>query len=136
IAALQARSAGVPRGEFVTTVGPVAANQFAERRLPTLTELDAVNRPVYIHAAQGGTRTNSEGKAWLEQRGVTVAADGAIAGPALVMALQALRRELLTPETRRRSALDALEYYARLGITTHRDCGAFHSEAPSGGVAN
>jgi predicted amidohydrolase YtcJ len=136
IAALQARATGVPRGEFVTTVGPVAANQFAERRLPTLTELDAVNRPVYIQAAQGGTRTNTEGKAWLEARGVTVGADGAIAGPALSLAFQTLRKELLTPETRKRTALGALDYYARLGVTTHRDGGAFHADAPSGGVAN
>ena len=49
----------------------------------TLTELDAVGRPVYIQAAQGGARTNSQGKAWLEAKGVMVAADGAIAGPAL-----------------------------------------------------
>jgi len=136
VAELKARSAGVPRGEFITTVGPISANQFAERRLPTLTELDAVNRPVYIQAAQGGTRTNSEGKAWLEARGVTVTADGAIAGPALGLALQTLRKELLTPEARRRTALGALQYYARLGITTHRDCGAFHSEDPAGGVAS
>ena len=136
IAALQQRAAGVPPGEFVTTVGPIAANQLAERRLPTLQELDAVSRPVYLHAAQGGARTNTAGKAWLEAKGVTVAADGAMAGPALGLALQTLRKELLTPETRRRTALGALDYYARLGITTHRDCGAFHSEQPSGGVAN
>ena len=136
IAALRARSMEVPRGEFITTIGPIAATQFAEVRLPTLMELDNVNRPVYLQAAQGGTRTNSEGKAWLESKGVTVAADGAITGPALGLALQTLRQELLTPETRKRSAKTALEYYARLGITTHRDCGAFHSEQPSGGVAN
>src|SRR5213075_3546799 len=134
IAALKARSAGVPRGEFVTTVGPVSAMQFAERRLPTLMELDAIDRPVYIQAAQGGTRTNSEGKAWLEGKGVTVAADGAITGPALALALQTLRKELLTPETRKRTALGALQYYAELGITTHRDCGAFHADQPAGGV--
>src|SRR4029077_18982544 len=40
------------------------------------------------------------------------------------------------PETRKRSAFDALQYYATLGITTHRDGGAFHSDEPSGGVAN
>jgi predicted amidohydrolase YtcJ len=136
IAALKTRSADVPAGEFISTVGPVSAMQFMERRLPTLAELDAVNRPVYIQAAQGGTRTNSQGKAWLEARGVMVGPDGAIAGPALTAALLALRKELLTPETRKRSALDALKYYAKLGITTHRDCGAFHSEAPSGGLAN
>src|SRR5438876_8711923 len=41
IAALKARAARVPAGEFVTTVGPVSAMQFEERRLPTLAELDA-----------------------------------------------------------------------------------------------
>ncbi len=136
IAALNTRSAVVPPGEFITTIGPVSAMQFMERRLPTLTELDAVNRPVYIQAAQGGARTNSQGKAWLETRGVTIAADGAIAGPSVAAALLALRKELLTPETRKRSAHDALQYYAALGITTHRDCGAFHSDGPSGGIAN
>lgn len=136
IAALKARSAEVPAGEFITTVGPVSAMQFAEKRLPNLTELDAVNRPVYIQAAQGGTRTNSQAKAWLEGKGVMVGADGAITGQSLQKALLTLRTELLNPETRKRSALDALKYYLRLGITTIRDCGAFHSEELSGGVAN
>jgi predicted amidohydrolase YtcJ len=65
-----------------------------------------------------------------------VPADGALSGPPLVTALQTLRRELLTPDARKRSALGALEYYARLGITTHRDGGAFHSDEASGGVAS
>lgn len=136
VAALQARSADVPAGAFVTTVGPLAARQFAEQRLPTLRELDAVSRPVYLQAAQGGTRTNSSGKAWLETRGVEVASDGTIAGPSAGRALQALRRELLTPETRRRTALGALQYYAGLGITTHKDSGAFHMEEPAPGIAS
>jgi predicted amidohydrolase YtcJ len=136
IAALQARARSVPAGEFITTIGPISAMQFRERRLPDLTELDAVNRPVYLQAAQGGTRTNTAGKAWFEARGIAAGADGSITGPALQNALRALRRELLTAETRRRTALGALEYYASLGITTHRDSGAFHSEEPSGGIAN
>jgi predicted amidohydrolase YtcJ len=136
IAVLQARSAGVPAGEFISAIGPLSAMQFAERRLPSRSELDGINRPIYIQAAQGGARTNSQGKAWLEARGITIADDGAIAGPALTAALLALRKELLNPQTRKRSAHDALQYYARLGITTHRDCGAFHAEAPSGGLAN
>jgi predicted amidohydrolase YtcJ len=136
IAALKARAASVPAGEFVTTVGPISAMQFDERRLPNLTELDAVGRPVYLQAGQGGTRTNSEGKAWLEARGVTVAADGAIAGQAVGLALQTLRKTFLTPDTRTRTALDALNYYARLGITTHRDSGAFHADEPATGIAS
>jgi predicted amidohydrolase YtcJ len=43
---------------------------------------------------------------------------------------------LLTPETRKRGAHDALQYYAALGITTHRDCGAFHAEGIEGGIAS
>ena len=136
VAALKTRAAKVPAGEFITTVGPISAMQFDERRLPNLAELDAVGRPVYLQAAQGGTRTNTEGKVWLEARGVMVAADGTIAGQAAGLALQTLRKTLLTPETRKRTALDALQYYARLGITTHRDSGAFHADEPATGIAS
>jgi predicted amidohydrolase YtcJ len=137
IAVLKTRAAGVPAGEFVTTIGPLAAMQFDERRLPNLMELDAVNRPVYIQAAQGGARTNSAGKAWLEGKGIMVGADGAVTGQGLNMpALLALRKEFLNADTRKRSASDALQYYARLGITTHRDAGAFHKDEPSAGIAD
>jgi predicted amidohydrolase YtcJ len=50
--------------------------------------------------------------------------------------LRLLREQFLTPATRQRSAADALNYYNTLGITTHRDAGAFQSDAPSGAVAN
>src|SRR5688572_5932666 len=136
VAVLKERAGSVPAGEFITTIGPIAAMQFSEGRLPNLTELDAVGRPVYLQAAQGGTRTNTEGKAWLEARGVTVAADGSITGPATGLALQTLRKTLLTPDTRKRTAFDALQYYARLGITTHRDSGAFHADEPATGIAS
>jgi len=136
VAVLQARSAEVPAGEFVTTIGPIAAMQFPERRLPTLAELDAVPRPVYIQAAQGGTRTNNAGRTWLEARGVEVDDEGTVGRRSVGRALQALRQELLTPEARRRGMLDALRYYASLGVTTHRDSGAFHAEEPAGGIAD
>ena len=137
-----ARAADIPAGEFITTIGPLAAMQLAELRLPNLTELDAVPRPVYIHAAQGGARTNTAGKAWLEARGVVVAAAGAIGGGATgtSRALTVMREQLLTPEIRKRNSLEALTYFAKLGITTHKDEGAFHSDTPSspggGGIAN
>ena len=133
----QERAADVPPGEFITTVGPVTAMQLAELRLPNLTELDEVPRPVFIIAAQGGTRVNSAAKAYLESKGITgIGADGTVAGSGSGASLQLLRRELLTPETRRRSATDALDYYNKLGITTHHDKGAFQSDTPSTGVAN
>jgi predicted amidohydrolase YtcJ len=137
----QSKAAEIPAGEFITTIGPIASMQFPEQRLPNLSELDAVNRPVYINAAQGGVRTNSLGKAWLEAKGVIVSADGTIAAGAAgatgaTLALRLLREQLLTPESRKRNSFEALSYYASLGITTHLDNGAFHSDAPSGGVAN
>src|SRR5689334_18919575 len=116
IAALKARVADVPRGEFITTVGPVSAMQFDERRLPNLTELDAVDRPVYIQAAQGGARTNTQGKAWFEGRGIMIGADGALANNAAGPALLNLRKQFLNADTRKRGAFDALQYYATLGI--------------------
>src|SRR5215471_11574561 len=82
ITELKARTGEVPRGEFITTIGPISAMQFEERRLPNLMELDEIDRPVYIQAAQGGARTNSQGKAWLEPKGVTVGADGTFMGQA------------------------------------------------------
>jgi len=137
IARYQAKVADVPTGEFITTIGPIAAMQFIDEqnpsgRLPTRDELDAIPRPVYIQAAQGGSRANSLAAAWFAPFGVTVSAAGVPSGPAL----QRLREQLLTPETRRRSAHEALRYYTELGITTHGDKGAFHSEAPSNGIAN
>ena len=137
----QAAAAQTPAGEFITTIGPIASMQFPDQRLPNLSELDAVNRPVYLNAAQGGVRTNSQGKAWLEARGVTVSTDGSLAaGPnsanGATLALRLIREQFLTPDARKRTAFDALIYYAGLGITTHLDNGAFHSDAPSGAVAS
>jgi predicted amidohydrolase YtcJ len=138
--AAQLDAAGVPSGAFMTTIGPISAIQFAENRLPTLQELDSVSlsRPIYIQAAQGGTRANSAAKAWLEMRGVVVSAEGVIAGGATgnTLALRLLREQQLTSETRKRNAFDALQYFTTLGITTHGDSGAFHSELPSGGIAS
>jgi predicted amidohydrolase YtcJ len=133
-----ARAEDVPAGEWITTIGPIAAQQFPENRLPVLSELDAIDRPVYIQAAQGGTRTNSLGKALLEAQGVVVAPDGVIAGGATgsALALRLLREQLLTPETRVRTSRDAMQYYNGLGLTTHLDQGAFHSELPAGGIAS
>jgi predicted amidohydrolase YtcJ len=131
----QKRALEVPPGEFITTIGPIAARQFAEQRLPELPELDAIPRPVYIQAAQGGSRANSAAAAWFAANNTGVTVDpttGAVSGPAL----QRLREHLLTPETRKRTAFGALQYFTTLGITTHGDSGAFHSELPSNGIAS
>jgi hypothetical protein len=131
IARYQLASRDVPTGEFITTIGPVAAMQFPEQRLPNLSELDAVNRPVYIQAAQGGARTNTLGKAWFNARGITnIAADGTVGSSSAT--LLALRKEQLTDESRIRTSLGALQYYTTLGLTTHLDQGAFQADTQDG----
>jgi hypothetical protein len=70
--------------------------QFDERRLPNLMELDAVDRPVFIQAAQGGASTNTAGKAWFESKGIMgVNPDGTFMPQAAGLALQTMRKELL-----------------------------------------
>lgn len=130
-------AAGVPTNEFVTTIGPISAIQFAENRLPTCDEMNSISltRPVYIQAAQGGTRANAAATAWFAANAPTVVVNPttcAVSGPAL----QTLRQRFLTPETRKRSAAYALQYFTTLGITTHGDSGAFHAETPANGIAS
>jgi predicted amidohydrolase YtcJ len=140
---LAARAAVVPRGEFITTIGGFHTNHFAERRLPSLTELDAAvpNHPVYVSIGfSGPSATNTLGKAFFERAPlpVTVGADGSIAsGTQSGRALLALRQALLTFEQRKRAALDALTYGAGLGVTTHLDEGAFQAtNTPADGSAH
>jgi predicted amidohydrolase YtcJ len=71
---LRAKAGALPAGEWITAVGGWAPNQFAERRLPTMAELDAAvpNHPVYLQTGfTGPSVTNSKGKAFLDQHGVT-----------------------------------------------------------------
>jgi len=86
----------------------------------------------------GPSVTNSLGQRFFGERGIPVREDGAIAaGEASNRALLALRRELLTPRERRRSALDALRYGLSLGVTTHLDQGAFQAtNTPADGAAH
>jgi predicted amidohydrolase YtcJ len=140
---LAARAADVPAGEWITTIGGFAINQFAESRFPTKDELDDAvpDHPVFLSQSfSGPSATNSAGAAILSANGVNVEADGGIAsggagdtGEALLY----LRQTLLTPETRRRGALDAMTYGAALGVTTHLDQGAFQETGqPSDGAAH
>ena len=140
---LAARAAGVPNGQFITTIGGFHFNQFAERRLPTLAELDEAlpNHPVYVSIGfSGPSTTNSLGRVFFQNAPlpVTVGADGSIAaGTQSGRALLALRQALLDFEQRKRGALDALDYGATVGVTTHLDEGAFQAtNTPSDGAAH
>jgi predicted amidohydrolase YtcJ len=79
---IEARAKTVPGGAFITALGDWNIKQFAEKRLPTLAELDtaAPINPVLINGG-GGTVTNSLGKAFFEGKGVMVNPPGSSPTP-------------------------------------------------------
>src|SRR5580765_7140116 len=138
--ALSARRKNVPDGQWITSMGGWHPNQWAEHRHPTRQELDAAvpDRPVLLYERfTGPAVTNSRGKAFFDAadagapvhpdiKKINVAANGAIAaagftggGPS-ASALFYLRR-LQTFADRKRSTLDAMQYSASVGLTTHLD---------------
>jgi predicted amidohydrolase YtcJ len=124
----QERIQSSPSGAFITTIGGFNPVQFAEKRLPTLVELDAMapSNPVYLQVSfTGPSSTNSAGRSFFVGRGVTVGADGSItSGTQTVAALNALR-SVQTFEDKKRSTMDAMTYAAKLGVTSHFDMGGF-----------
>src|SRR5688572_15000049 len=82
LAARRARG-DVPEGKFITAMGGWSPNQWAERRLPTLTELDAAvpDRPVLVYQGGGGpARTNTRGKMFFESQEVATSIAPVVVG--------------------------------------------------------
>jgi predicted amidohydrolase YtcJ len=128
-AMLAARRPDVPPGQFITAMGGWNPRQWAERRLPTLAELDAAvsDRPVFLFQNfSGPCAVNSLGKAFFETvtsplaGPVTVGDDGSITGAAARVALYHLRVRQ-TFEDQKRSTRDAMAFSAQVGITTNLD---------------
>jgi predicted amidohydrolase YtcJ len=127
-AAIAARAKSVPTGKFITAMGGWNQAQFAEKRLPTLEELDAAapNHPVLVFQAfTGPAATNTSGKAFFAGKGIEVSAAGAIAANAPSVAALNTLRSIQTFEDKKRGTLDALAYSASVGVTTNVDMGAF-----------
>ena len=128
-AALKARAKSVPTGQFITSMGGWNPAQFAEKRLPTLAELDAAtsDHPVLVFLSfTGPAATNTRGKAFFTERKVAVSDTGAIAANApSIAALNALRA-IQTFEDRKRGTADAMAYSVSVGVTTNADMGAFN----------
>jgi predicted amidohydrolase YtcJ len=136
LALVKARAAGVPSGEWITSIGGFDPNQFVPPpgapRFPTLAELDsaAPEHPVYIQQSFAGPSvTNTLGKRFFEGKGIAVGNDGAIQGGfqtpnPTTQALFELRK-LQSLADQKRGTADALSYAASLGLTTHLDQGGF-----------
>jgi predicted amidohydrolase YtcJ len=127
-AAIAARAKTVPPGKFITAMGGWNPVQFAEKRLPTLAELDAASpdRPVLLFVAfTGPVATNTMGKAFFAGKGIEVSATGVIAANAPSLAALNALRSIQTFEDKKRGTMDALAYSASVGVTTDVDMGAF-----------
>jgi predicted amidohydrolase YtcJ len=127
-AAIRTRSKGVPAGSFITAMGGWNPAQFAEKRLPTLAELDAAapDHPVIVFQAfTGPAATNTRGKVFFTGKGIAVNDAGAIAANAPSLAALGALRAAQTVDDRKRGTLDAMAYSASVGVTTNVDMGAF-----------
>ena len=146
---LAERAAGVPQGQWITSIGGYDINQFVpppgQPRFPTLAEIDRAvpNHPVYLQISFGGPSvTNSLGKLFFETQGIEVGDDGAIAAGGFGAASPATRalfalRQLQTLDDEKRGTIDAMRYAASIGVTTHLDEGGFPAtHTPSDGAAH
>ena len=122
------RIRNAPVGAFITTIGGFNPVQFAEKRLPTLAELDAIapSNPVYMQVAfTGPSVTNTAGRTFFASRGVPVGRDGSIAANAPTLAALNALRAVQSFEDKKRSTVDAMTYAAELGVTSNFDMGGF-----------
>ena len=127
-AAVHSRSTRLPAGAWITAMGGWIPGQLAEKRLPTLAELDqaTADDPVLLYVAfTGPAVTNTRGRAFLGAKGVAVSEAGLIAAGAPSLAALHAVAATQTPADLRQGVLDAMAYSARLGVTTNVDMGEF-----------
>jgi predicted amidohydrolase YtcJ len=122
------RATAAPENGFITALAGLARRQFAEKRFPTMVELDeaAPRHPVVISELMVG-QTNSRGRDALRSLGVTVSDDGVVQNQNL--AFDALAKSL-THEDRKRQLLDTARYSLSIGLTTVMD---MHGSTPGAG---
>jgi predicted amidohydrolase YtcJ len=136
-------------GQWITAIGAAHPNLWAERRFPTLQELDEAvpDRPVLLYQGfNGPAATNSLGKRFFDAADaaaplhpdyvkVNVSSTGAIAastaqagGPSM-SALYLLRRGQ-TRNDKVQNAVRTMDYSTSLGLTTWLDKSTIYSLAP------
>ncbi len=125
---IKGKAKTVPAGEFITAMGGWNFAQFAEKRMPTLAELDAADadHPVIVYQSfTGPAAVNTRAKTFFSAKNIAVSDAGAIAANApSIAALNALRA-IQTFADQKRGTMDALAYSASVGVTTNVDMGAF-----------
>ena len=123
------RAQTAPPGEFITCAGGWNRNGLAERRLPTLSELDAAapQNPVYLTETGGGGAgvTNASGRTFFESNGVTVDATTGVLNAA--QGFIALRQAELADDpivsNRLTGTEEVIDFVSGLGMTMVHDVG-------------
>ena len=126
--AIRARTRTVKAGEFITAMGGWTAAQFAENRLPTLSELDVaapVNPVLVFNSFTGPAVANTLGRNFFISKGIAVDAAGNIAANAPSLAALNALRAIQTFADKVQGTLDAMAYSASVGVTTNVDMGGF-----------
>jgi len=114
-----------PRG-FLTTMAGWNAIQFAEKRAPTIAELDqaAPNNPYFGYPnGTTGPIMNSRAKAYLQAKGLKITADGKFDQTTSQSDVFRVLRADQTMETMKRGIMDADTYSVSLGLVTNVDGG-------------
>ncbi len=127
-AIIKARAKIVPAAGFITAMGGWNFAQFAEKRMPTLAELDAADadHPVIVYQSfTGPAAVNTKARAFFAGKSVAVSDTGAIAVNAPSLAALNALRAVQTFDDQKRGTQDALAYSASVGVTTNVDMGAF-----------
>ncbi len=146
---LAAQRKTVPEGQWITAIGAAQTNLWAERRFPTLKELDDAvpDRPVLLYQGfYGAAATNTPGKKFFDAadaappphpdyKGVHVSETGAIGesngatgGPS-TNALYLLRR-LQKFEDKKRNAIRTMAYSTSVGVTAWLDKSTIYALGP------
>jgi len=122
------RAARTPENTFITALAGLARRQFAEKRFPTIAELDdaAPRHSVVISELMLG-QTNTRGQDALRRLGIAVTDDGVVANQNL--AYDALAKSI-THDDRKRQLLDTARYSLSIGLTTVMD---MHGSTPGAG---
>ena len=126
LAVLAAKAQSVPATDFVTVIGGIEPEQFAENRMATLAELDRAlpSHATYIQMGFAGPAwTNSRGMEFLGLHDVPVSEDGTIApGDDSNAAFAAIKAQQ-TFDDRLRGTREFMSFANSLGLTMAVDQG-------------
>ena len=133
LSVVEARARIVPEGELLSALGGIHPGQFAERRYPSLAELDAAApaHPVYLSISNWGPgATNTLARDHLREHGVPVGDDGTVAkGKDTIAAWEALSALHCYADTLRQTE-HQMKFALSMGLTNLFDMGG---TIPAGG---